>query len=92
MVFREYDAEDLSEEVWTLDTRTGTGGGPKSLQVAPKNPPRRLKKLPRSFLGAKMELKEAQKSSPEASRSSKDDLKIPKRKCSPNHMKTNENL
>ena len=38
-----------------------------------------------------MELKEAQKSSPEVLRSSKDDLKIKKRKCSPNHMKTNGN-
>ena len=38
-----------------------------------------------------MEFKEARKSSPEALRSSEDDLKIKKRKCSPNHMKTNEN-
>ena len=40
-------------------------------------------------MGAKIELKEVQKSSTEALRSSKDDLKIKKRKCSPNHRKTN---
>ena len=69
-------------------------GGPKSRSIGPANelralkePLATLKKLPSRFLGAKMELKEVQKSSTDALRSSKDDLKIQQHKYSPNHEK-----
>ena len=88
----------FGHEILTLWRPLGHQEATKRAPRSPRGGPRALKeplatpqKLPRSFLGARMELKKVQKSPTRAWRSSKDDLKINKRKCSQNQRKLDEN-